>query len=92
MASSVRSCVSAVVTAAGLLAGLPSAATGQLAASFTADVVSGEGPFVVQFQDTSTGATPTAWSWDFGDGQTSTAQHPSHEYAAVATGAAACTS
>ena len=27
---------------------------------------------VVQFHDTSTGS-PTAWSWDFGDGQASTA-------------------
>lgn len=35
----------------------------------------------VAFQDLSTGA-PTAWNWDFGDGTTSTAQHPSHTYSA----------
>ena len=33
----------------------------------------------VQFTDTSTGG-PTSWSWDFGDGTTSTAQNPSHPY------------
>lgn len=34
----------------------------------------------VDFADTSAGA-PTSWSWDFGDGRTSTAQSPSHTYA-----------
>jgi len=33
----------------------------------------------VQFTDTSTGS-PTAWSWNFGDGSTSTARNPSHAY------------
>jgi PKD repeat protein/N-acetylneuraminic acid mutarotase len=31
------------------------------------------------FTDTSSGG-PTAWDWDFGDGVTSTLQHPSHVY------------
>jgi PKD repeat protein len=35
----------------------------------------------VQFTDTSTGG-PTSWSWDFGDGSTSTLQNPQHSYAA----------
>ena len=35
----------------------------------------------VAFTDTSTG-TPTSWQWNFGDGGTSTAQNPSHSYAA----------
>lgn len=35
----------------------------------------------VQFTDNSKG-TPTAWSWDFGDGNTSTEQNPSHVYTA----------
>jgi bacillolysin len=35
----------------------------------------------VQFKDLSAGA-PTSWAWDFGDGQTSTTQNPSHTYAA----------
>jgi len=33
----------------------------------------------VQFTDTSKG-TPTSWSWDFGDGTTSTDQNPTHTY------------
>ena len=31
------------------------------------------------------GATITGWAWDFGDGNTSTAQNPSHTYAAPGT-------
>ena len=38
----------------------------------------------VQFSDLSKG-NPTAWLWDFGDGTTSTAQNPSHTYAALGT-------
>lgn len=38
----------------------------------------------VQFTDTSTGG-PTAWLWDFGDGVTSTVQHPTHAYTATGT-------
>jgi PKD repeat protein len=36
----------------------------------------------VQFTDTSAGA-PGSWSWDFGDGSTSTRQHPVHTFAAA---------
>jgi PKD repeat protein len=36
----------------------------------------------VQFTDTSRGS-PDSWSWDFGDGATSSAQNPSHAYTAV---------
>ncbi len=39
---------------------------------------------VVQFTDNTLG-TPTSWSWNFGDGQTSTQQNPSHTYAAAGT-------
>ena len=37
------------------------------------------GNLAVQFTDQSTG-TPTAWSWQFGDGGTSSQQNPSHTY------------
>lgn len=36
------------------------------------------------FTDLSTG-TPTSWAWDFGDGNTGTAQNPSHTYATSGT-------
>jgi PKD repeat protein len=48
-------------------------------AAFTADVIEGTVPFAVTFTDQSTN-DPTTWSWDFGDGGTSTLQNPSHEY------------
>ncbi len=38
----------------------------------------------VQFTDKTTGG-PTSWSWTFGDGGSSTAQNPSHAYAAAGT-------
>lgn len=38
----------------------------------------------VAFTDRSTGS-PTSWSWSFGDGATSSAQNPSHTYAAAGT-------
>ena len=52
-------------------------------ANFT-DTVSG---LTVSFVDTSTdtGGTITSRSWNFGDGATSTAQNPSHTYAAAGT-------
>ena len=50
-------------------------------ADFTSDVTTGGAPLTVNFSDTSAG-TVTAWSWDFGDGGTSTLQNPAHTYAA----------
>jgi len=44
----------------------------------------GTAPLTVQFTDTSTNA-PTSWSWSFGDGGTSTAQNPSHQYTSAGT-------
>lgn len=38
----------------------------------------------VQFTDTS-GVNPTNWNWDFGDGNTSVLQNPSHTYASSGT-------
>ena len=48
-------------------------------ADFTADLTSGSVPLTVNFTDQSTGDI-TSWSWDFGDGATSTEQNPSHTY------------
>ena len=36
-------------------------------ASFTANKTSGDKPLMVQFNDTSTGGTPTSWNWSFGN-------------------------
>ena len=48
-------------------------------ADFTANVTSGTAPLAVRFTDTSTGEI-TAWSWDFGDGNTSSERDPVHTY------------
>jgi len=39
----------------------------------------------IQFTDTSTGAKPVQWIWNFGDGKTSTAQNPVHTYSSPGT-------
>ena len=49
-------------------------------AQFTATPTSGVAPLVVSFTNTSTGS-PTSYSWNFGDGSTSTSQNPSHTFA-----------
>jgi PKD repeat protein len=48
-------------------------------ADFSGTPTSGTTPLTVAFTDLSTN-TPTAWTWTFGDGGASTAQHPSHQY------------
>ncbi len=48
-------------------------------ASFAADPIEGYTPLEVQFIDNSSNA-PTSWSWNFGDGATSTQRHPVHVY------------
>ena len=48
-------------------------------ANFTADPLSGTLPLTVIFTDTSTGVF-NSWYWIFGDGETSTEQHPTHIY------------
>lgn len=56
-------------------------------ASFTYSPSSPTTDDAIQFTDTSTdpdGAI-SAWSWDFGDGETSTLQNPIHQYSSVGT-------
>jgi len=63
-----------------ILLGLPLFASAQPpSAAFTATPISGCSPLIVNFQDQSTG-NPTAWLWDFGNGNTSTLQNPSATY------------
>lgn len=54
-----------------------------LAASFTAEQAGIYPDYYIQFMDTSTTSCAggkVSWSWDFGDGGTSTLQNPSHSY------------
>jgi PGF-pre-PGF domain-containing protein/uncharacterized delta-60 repeat protein len=53
-------------------------------ANFTANVTSGAVPLTVNFTDDSTN-DPTDWEWNFGDGNTSTDQNPTHTYTSVGT-------
>lgn len=48
-------------------------------ADFSADTTAGMVPLAVRFTDKSKG-NPSSWLWYFGDGGTSTAQHPVHTY------------
>ncbi|MGI4751311.1 MAG: PKD domain-containing protein [Janthinobacterium lividum] len=53
-------------------------------ASFTvADSTCRSDSVVFKNTSTTTGITVSAWNWDFGDGQTSTLQNPSHLYSAA---------
>ncbi len=55
---------------------------GALVAGFTASVTLGTAPLAMNFVDSSTGSI-TKYSWNFGDGTTSTSKSPSHVYAAA---------
>jgi uncharacterized repeat protein (TIGR03803 family) len=57
------------------------------AIEFTASPTNGEPALTVQFNSPtmdSSGNTITSWNWNFGDGETSTLQNPSHSYTAAA--------
>ncbi len=69
-------------------------------ANFDGLPVQGCVPLLVNFNDLSTSVEPiVSWQWDFGDGNTSTAQNPGHTYTAtgvytvtlIITNAAGCT-
>lgn len=44
-----------------------------------------DSPITASFSNTSSGVMPLSWSWDFGDGQTSTSQNPVHNYSTLGT-------
>ncbi len=48
-------------------------------ADFSGSPTTGPAPLSVDFTDLSSGS-PTSWDWTFGDGGSSQAQHPTHEY------------
>lgn len=80
--------VSLTVTAAGCSDGETKTnyitVTSAPTAQFVGSPTSGQAPLTVNFTDQSTGG-PTSWAWNFGDAGTSTAQNPSHVYAAAGT-------
>jgi gliding motility-associated-like protein len=53
-------------------------------ADFTSNITSGCSPIIVNFEDKSSGNI-TSWKWDFGNGATSTRQHPSTTYITAGT-------
>lgn len=60
------------------------AAAPEIVAAFSGTPRTGTPPTTVTFTDESTG-DPDTWDWDFGDGGTSTDQHPDHEYTVAGT-------
>jgi PKD repeat protein len=52
-----------------------------VSANFHANITSGGIPLTVNFTDDSIGAI--SWSWNFGDGNTSTLQNPAHLYSSL---------
>jgi PKD repeat protein len=54
---------------------------GPISAAFVGSPTSGDAPLIVTFTDQSTADSGIdTWSWDFGDGGTSTQQSPQHTY------------
>ncbi len=53
-------------------------------AEFYADKFTGKPPLTVHFTDASTG-NPQRWLWQFGDGETSEDQNPTHTYTQIGT-------
>jgi PKD repeat protein len=63
-----------------------SATASVLSASGLASPSAGKAPLAVRFVSTATGgASPYTYSWNFGDGRTSTSQNPSHTYTSSGT-------
>lgn len=68
-----------VPVALSLMVSFASPSQAQVVADFTGAPLFGCSPLTVNFADTSTGPVEQ-WLWDFGDGQFSDQQNPSHTY------------
>ncbi len=69
------------IVALAFLLSRPVSADGSPTADFSATPTSGTEPLTVAFTDLSTSNDGiVSWLWDFGDGQTSIEQNPSHQY------------
>ncbi|MCF8301704.1 MAG: T9SS type A sorting domain-containing protein [Bacteroidales bacterium] len=64
---------------------IPAASPNELTPDFSASPRSGEPPLEVQFTDETEGGTPDSWLWEFGDGDTSNVQNPTHVYDSAGT-------
>lgn len=75
-----RNILTKLIVLQSLILGSANLASGQIpVAAFSGSPVSGCSPLVVSFQDLSTG-NPTAWNWNFGNGNTSTLKNPTASY------------
>jgi beta propeller repeat protein len=68
-----------IVSGMVLLKNLNFASKSSATADFVASPVQGMAPLTVKFTDKSTGS-PRSYSWDFGDGKTSSEYNPTHTY------------
>jgi Flp pilus assembly protein TadG len=83
--STATASASATSTASGTSTPAPTATPCPLPiANFVADPTKDKGPLFVTFTDTSQtfGCPVDGWTWEFGDGGTSTLQNPTHTYPA----------
>ncbi|MFT5284262.1 MAG: PKD repeat protein, partial [Planctomycetota bacterium] len=68
-----------------VIALLAAGVSAQVIIDFAATPITGSQPLVVSFEATVTGGTPSAYFWNFGDGNFGASQNPSHVYLAQQT-------